>query len=210
MKDFIPLFPLKLVVFPDENLNLHVFEPRYKQMIRECEQNGTTFGVPAYIDNKIMDFGTELELLQISKKYDNGELDIKTRGIGVFKIDEYYRTAPNKLYSGADIQRMIDNQAGDEALYELIRENIEELFVVLKIKNNLNIDHCDFKTYHIAHHVGFSIEQEYQFLCLPTEKDRQEFMIDHLQKLIPVVREMERLKKRAQLNGHFKNLIPPK
>jgi len=209
MKDFIPLFPLKMVVFPEENLNLHIFEPRYKQLIRECEQNGTTFGVPAFIDNKIMDFGTELKLLSIDKRYDNGELDIKTQGIGIFKIEEFYRTTPNKLYSGADIERLEDTHHGDEALYELIREAIAELFIALNIKNNLEIEHTEFKTYNIAHHVGFSIEQEYQFLCLPTEKTRQEFMLDHMNKLIPVVREMERLKKRAQLNGHFKNIIPP-
>ncbi len=210
MKDFIPLFPLKMVVFPDENLNLHIFEPRYKQLIRECEQNGTTFGVPAFIDNKIMDFGTELKLLKVEKRYENGEMDISTRGIGIFKIEEFYRTTPNKLYSGADIERLISNDEGDPSLYELIRESIEELFIALNIKNNLDIDHTEFKTYHIAHHVGFSIEQEYKFLCMGTERERQEYMIDHIQKLIPVVREMERLKKRAQLNGHFKNILPLK
>ncbi len=198
-----------MVVFPDESLNLHIFEPRYKQLIRECDQNGTTFGVPAYIDNKIMDFGTELQLIKIEKRYDNGELDIKTRGIGVFKIEEFYRTTPNKLYSGADIERLTDTNKGDAALYELIRENINKLFLALNIKNNLEIDHNEFKTYHIAHHVGFTMEQEYEFLCMASEKLRQEYMIDHMQKLIPVVREMERLKKRAQLNGHFKNIIPP-
>lgn len=209
MKDFIPLFPLKMVVFPDENLNLHIFEPRYKQLIRECEQNGTTFGVPAFIDNKIMDFGTELKLVKIEKRYPNGEVDIKTRGIGVFKIQEFYRTTPNKLYSGADIERLKDSDEGDEALYELLRERIAELFTVLNIKNNLEIEHSDFKTYHIAHHVGFSMEQEYQFLCMESERKRQEYMLDHIQNLVPIVQEMERLKKRAQLNGHFKNLIPP-
>lgn len=210
MKDFLPLFPLKLVVFPDEKLNLHVFEPRYKQLVRECEQNGTTFGVPSYIDNKISGYGTELELVSIEKRYDNGELDIKTKGIGVFKIDTFYRTTPNKLYSGADIERIVDQDQGDLALYELIREKVEELFTVLNLENNLEIEHNDYKTYHIAHHVGFNLEQEYKFLCLFSEKERQNYMLEHLQKLLPVVREMERLKKRAQLNGHFKNVISPK
>jgi Lon protease-like protein len=210
MKDFLPLFPLKLVVFPDEKLNLHVFEPRYKQLVRECEQNGTTFGVPAFLDNKISDYGTELELLSIEKRYDSGELDIKTKGIGVFKIDTFYRTTPNKLYSGADIERMVNQEKGDLPLYELIREKVAELFTILNLKDNLNIQHNEFNTYHIAHHVGFSLEQEYEFLCLMSERQRQNYMFEHLQKLLPVVREMERLKKRAQLNGHFKNVISPK
>lgn len=210
MTDFIPLFPLKLVVFPDENLNLHIFEPRYKQLIRECEQNAITFGIPAYIDNKIMDFGTEISLVRVEKRYPNGEMDIKTRGIGVFKIQEFYRVAPKKLYSGADIERMENNLNGDYAMYEIILENLEKLFKTLNIKKDLPVHNDEFKTYDIAHHVGFSLEQEYEFLTLPAERLRQEFMLSHLEKLIPVVHEMERLRKRAQLNGHFKNVIPPK
>ena len=72
MTDFLPLFPLKLVAFPGEELNLHIFEPRYKQLIRECEQNGTTFGIPTFLDNKVLDFGTEIELI---KKIDMANRD---------------------------------------------------------------------------------------------------------------------------------------
>ncbi len=209
MTDFLPLFPLKMVVFPDENLNLHVFEPRYKQLIRECEDNGITFGIPAYIDNKIMDFGTEIQLVRIEKRYPDGEMDIKTRGIGVFKIEEFYRITPNKLYSGADIKRIDNRLMGEDPLYELILEKLGELFRNLNIKKEVPMLTDEFKTYDIAHHVGFTLEQEYEFLTLETERLRQEFMLTHLERLIPVVREMERLRKRAQLNGHFKNVIPP-
>ena len=68
----------------------------------------------------------------------------------------------------------------------------------------------DFKTYQLAHYVGFTIEQEYTFLCLKTEIERQDFMNDHLTRILPVVREMEFLRQRALLNGHFKNIVPPK
>ena len=102
----LPLFPLQMVVFPTEKLNLHIFEPRYKQLIREVEHNKTTFGIPAFIDGKVMPIGTELKLVSIEKKYDNGELDIKTIGVGVFMTKEFYMVTPNKLYPGADIKRL--------------------------------------------------------------------------------------------------------
>ena len=63
----LPLFPLQLVVYPGEKLNLHIFEPRYKQLIQECQEQGTTFGIPAFIDSEIMSIGTEIELLKIEK-----------------------------------------------------------------------------------------------------------------------------------------------
>lgn len=209
MTDFLPLFPLKLVVYPGERLNLHIFEPRYKQLIRECDQNGTTFGIPAFIDNQVMDFGTEIRLTEVSKRYDNGELDIKTEGIGIFKIHEYYREAPRKLYSGADIERIYDDSKGNGHTYHRILMAIEELFQILKIEKEVPANDGHFVTYDMAHHVGFSLEQEYQFLCLPTELDRQQYMLTHLEQLIPIVKEMERLRKKASMNGHFKNVISP-
>ena len=207
MTDFLPLLPLKMVVFPEEKLNLHIHEPRHKQMIRECEENGITFGIPAFIDGKVMNFGTEIRLLNIEKRHENGELDIKTTGVGIFKIQEYYNVTPKKLYSGADIKRIKYNSDGDPALNDLILENLGELFQALNINKSVPETREQIITYDLAHHVGFSIEQEYEFLCLPTELERQNYLIVHLKRLIPVVREMERLRLRAQLNGHFKNVI---
>jgi hypothetical protein len=210
MQDFLPLFPLQIVVFPGERLNLHIFEPRYKQLIRECETNGITFGIPAFINDQVMDYGTEIELLSIEKKYDSGELDIMTRGIGKFKILEFYRTAPGKLYSGADIVRVKDKGDGNIDLNEQILIQVRKLFDLLNIQKPLPGDPSFLYTYNIAHQVGFSVEQEYQFLCLPEEEERQQFMLAHLAKLLPVVEEMEEIRKKAQMNGHFRNIIPPK
>ena len=106
MTDFIPLFPLNLVVFPGEELNLHIFEPRYRQLIREAEENRVNFGIPAMIDGNMMNYGTEVKLEIVAKRYKGGELDIKTRGVGLFKITDFYKSVPNKLYSGADIERL--------------------------------------------------------------------------------------------------------
>ena len=55
---FLPLFPLRLVAFPGEDLNLHIFEPRYKELIQECDEKGITFGLPPFIDDKMQTFGT--------------------------------------------------------------------------------------------------------------------------------------------------------
>ena len=209
MDNLLPLFPLQLVVFPGEDLNLHIFEPRYRQLIQESDAEGFTFGIPAYIGGKLMTVGTEVKLLSIEKLYPNGEMDVKTRGVGLFSIKEFFRTAPNKLYAAADIGRLPHDTAGDVVANTHILELVEELFSLMKIDKNLPSGPNDFVTYDLAHHVGFSLEQEYQFLCVTDERSRQEFMRVHLEKLIPVVKEMENLRKRAEMNGYFKNVIPP-
>ena len=80
MTNFIPIFPLGIVVFPGEKLHLHIFEPRYKQLINECKESGKPFGIPTVISNRMNEMGTLVELKDIVQTYDNGEMDIKHRG----------------------------------------------------------------------------------------------------------------------------------
>ncbi len=88
MTNFIPVFPLGIVVYPGEALNLHIFEARYKQMITECSASGRPFGIPTVIGNKLRDMGTLVEVVEVNAVYDSGEMDIKTKGIQVFRILE--------------------------------------------------------------------------------------------------------------------------
>jgi Lon protease-like protein len=210
MSDLLPMFPLKLVVFPGEYLNLHVFEPRYKQLVMECETNDSTFGIPAFINNKIVSFGTEVRLLKIEKRYDNGEMDIRTQGIGIFQIIDFHNHTHNKLYASAEVKRLNELSQGDDATNITILDDLRELFKTMHLNKKPPIDSKQFVSFDVAHYVGFSLEQEYEFLCIPTEQARQRYLSAHLKQILPVVREMERLRERALLNGYFKHLNPPK
>ena len=88
MTNFIPIFPLGIVVYPGENVNLHIFEPRYKQLVKECYESKKSFGIPAVVDNKLQENGTLVNVTELSKVYENGEMDIKTKGEKVFRMLE--------------------------------------------------------------------------------------------------------------------------
>ncbi len=208
MHKFIPLFPLQMVVFPGENLNLHIFEPRYRQLISVCESEDITFGIPAYIDGKLSKLGTEIRLSAIEKRYPGGEMDIRTVAGGIFQVNRFYRQVPGKLYPGADIEQLEIDFNEDEVVNEQILELTRDLFEVLGIQKKLPETAENFLTYQIGHHVGFSVEQEYELLTLRNAIERQEHMLLHLERVVPMAKEMENLRKRAQMNGHFKN-IPP-
>jgi ATP-dependent Lon protease len=205
----MPMFPLGVVAFPTEKLNLHIFEPRYLQMIKECEAFGLHFGLPAFIDKKLMMIGTEMELVAIEKVYPNGEMDIKTKGVGLFKIHEFFPKMEEKLYGGAAVNPVEFDVEGDFLAYQKILEGMAELFKVLHINKPLPTIDENFTTYSIAHHIGLTVEQEFELLKITREEDRQEYIVEHLDRLIPLVREMHRLQERARLNGHFKHLQPP-
>jgi Lon protease-like protein len=207
MTNFIPVFPLGIVVYPGERLNLHIFEPRYKQLINECYAEGKPFGIPTVIDNKLNEMGTLVRITEMVQVYENGEMDIKTEGLRVFRILELIKSIPDKLYSGA-IVNYPDNieGPGKRALMEKIVKAVRELHRLLEIEKDFHKVDEELASYDVAHHAGMSLEEEYELLGLLREEQRQEYLKRHLSKVLPVIAEMETLKEKVKLNGHFKNL----
>jgi len=206
MTNFIPIFPLGIVVYPGESLHLHIFEPRYKQLISECFEQKKPFGIPTVIGSNMQDFGSLVQITEISKIYDNGELDIKTQGEKVFRILEVIKTVPDKLYSGAIVTYPDNIEQGKKELMQKVMEGIRHLHEVLKVDKDFKKADDELKSYDVAHHIGLSLEEEYELLGLLDEKQRQEYLKRHLAKTIPMVTGMEQLKEKIRLNGHFKNL----
>lgn len=206
MTNFIPIFPLSIVVYPGENLNLHIFEPRYKQLINECYTAKKPFGIPAVIDNKMQDNGSLVEITELSKLHDNGEMDIKTKGVRVFRILEIIKEVPDKLYSGAIVNYPDTYEKGNPEVMRKVMNSIRDLHRLLKVSKDFKKDDTEIRCYDVAHHIGLSLEEEYELLGLPDERQRQEYLKRHLTKVIPMIAEMEQLKEKIKLNGHFKNL----
>lgn len=206
MTNFIPIFPLGIVVYPGEMLNLHVFEPRYKQMVDECIREGKPFGIPAVIEKKVNEYGTLVEITQVEKTYDNGEIDVRTRGLKVFRILEVIRDVPEKLYAGAIVNYPDNHDRTSDKLREQVLTAVRELHHILQVSKQFPVEDDRLRAYDIAHHAGLSLEEEYEMLRLFQELQRLEYLKRHLNKVIPLMTEMERLKDRVKLNGHFRNL----
>ena len=206
MTNFIPIFPLGIVVYPGENLNLHIFEPRYKQLIMECQTQKKPFGIPTVIENRLQDYGSLVELVEVSKVHENGEMDIKTVGARVFRILEVIKDVPDKLYSGAIVNYPETNEEGNRELMKKVMNSIRELHKLLRVDKEFKKTDEELKVFDVAHHVGLSLEEEYEMLHLLQERQRQEYLKRHLTKVIPLVAEMEQLREKIKLNGHFRNL----
>ena len=204
----LPLFPLRLVVFPNEDLNLHIFEPRYKELVNECMETGLTFGISPFINESLQPIGTEIQLKRIAKKYPDGRMDIETKALGLYQIVRFVREVPDRQYAGAEIQRLEYDTTGDPELSVRIHAQVSELFRVLQVEKAIPTPE-ELITYDVAHQLGMSPAQEYHLLTLLFEKDRQSFILRHLRRLIPIAREMDELRARIQMNGHFRNVIPP-
>ncbi len=207
MTNFVPIFPLEIVVYPGEPLNLHIFEPQYKQLIRECIDNKKPFGIPPVFDKKVGELGTLVEITEMVKEYDSGEMDIRTRGLSVFKVLEVIKEIPGKLYHGA-IVNYPDNivEPGDSSMADLIMSEVKRMYTLLNVENKFPDRSGAVISYEIAHFVGLSRQQEYELLGLFTELQRLEYLRRHLNSILPLVQELEQLKARIQMNGHFRDL----
>jgi len=207
MTNFIPIFPLSIVVYPRENLHLHIFEPRYKQLILECKENDKPFGIPTVLNERLQEVGTLVQVTDVVQTYENGEMDIKTQGVKVFRILEVIKSVPEKLYSGAIVNYPENDQdEGNRKLMQNVVHGVKELHRLLNISKDFKKPEADLISYDVAHHAGLSLEEEFELLGLFKELQRQEYLKRHLHKVLPMLMEMEQLKEKVKLNGHFRNL----
>ncbi|EAY29617.1 LON peptidase substrate-binding domain-containing protein [Microscilla marina] len=205
---FLPFFPLNLVVYPDENLNLHVFEPRYKQLIHDCIEQNTNFGIPSFINEEVAAYGTEVKIVNVEKTYDDGKMDIKTKGVQVFKVLSFDQKTQEKLYAGGTVEVIPHEEVAPEEVSRELISNLKKLYEIIKVGAAINIQSFKVLSYQLAHKIGLSLEQQYEMLKISSEHDRQLYLLDHLKSSIPLMEEMERTKEIIRMNGHFKNLDP--
>jgi Lon protease-like protein len=204
--NFIPIFPLAIVVYPGERLNLHIFEPRYKQLITECHAGGKPFGIPSVLREQVAELGTLVRVEEVAKTYDNGEMDIRVAGISVFRILESTGRVPDKLYNGAIVTYPDNDMTGDPELLQKVVTGLKELHRLMNISKEFPRREQELCSYDLAHLAGLSLEEEYEVLGLMMELQRLEYLRRHLKTALPMAAGLENLREKVKLNGHFRNL----
>ena len=113
MEPLIPISPLEVMVYPDDALNLHIFEPRYQQLINDAVKSKKPFGIPAVVGRKICGLGTLVKLISVANVQADGQMDIKTRGLRIFQIGWLQKLFPGKLSSAALVEYPPNDETGD-------------------------------------------------------------------------------------------------
>lgn len=186
MDNVIPLFPLKLVVFPNSKYPLHIFEPRYKNMLEFCLMNDKGFGIVAQVGKEMSNIGCYVKISSVLKKYENGTYDIIVEGISRFSIDKIeihdngYFVA--KVYEYGDT-----DPTGDIGLIQEVKIKFE---AVLKKINFVpddpfwdNFIKTDTKSFKIAEKSGLTLTEQQELLLIQDENSRLNFLKKHFIKL---------------------------
>ncbi|MFT5735754.1 MAG: Lon protease-like protein [Maribacter sp.] len=202
----LPLFPLQSIFFPGETVPLHIFEPRYKQLINDCKDEAITFGIPVYINNR-MQYGVEVQLVEIVTSYESGEMDVVCVARQVFKLVSFEKQLVDKSYSGGLVELLAYDYKADEAFKAEVLSKLRDLYTIMEVPFS-EASVAKFNSFTLAHKMGLSFEQEYALLQIPKEMDRLSFIHDHLTTTIGVLSELERTRRTIELNGHFKNFDP--
>ena len=196
----IGLFPLALVLAPTERVPLHVFEPRYKELIGECIADADQFGVLLEDDEGRRDIGTLAEVREVVHIFDDGRMNILVEGGDRFRVTEWTEGRP---YPTAHVERLEDDdtaspdaQAAEAAL---------TLFRQLAEVADADIDEPDGASgslaFEIAAHVDFGTLPKQELLELLSERDRLRRLTELLEHAVAAMTREKDIRERAATNG---------
>ena len=117
--------------------------------------------------------------------------------------------AARQLYPGGDASELEVDFEENPSINEEIIELTKKIYSRLKVSKTVKSVEEGFRTYDIAHYIGLTLEQEYQMLTLRSAYPRQTFLLKHLKEILPNIEQNTGIRKRAELNGHYKQLTPP-
>jgi len=200
--DLIPLFPLQVVLFPEMDLPLHIFEPRYREMIGRCLETGEEFGVILATDGGLAAAGCTAAILEVVRQYPDGRLDIATAGRRRFRVLE---TVEAFAYLEGRVTFLVDEREAEPALPppERLRELYEEVLSLLGGQappgQNLGGDQLSFQ---IAEVLPLDLSYKQSLLELTSEGSRRQSLLQALEEFAGRLQRMKRMKTVAGGNGH--------
>ena len=201
--DRIPLFPLNVVLLPGADLPLHIFEPRYRQMIRDCLSSKSEFGILFALESGLAGTGCTAEILEVVKTYDDGRMDILTVGRAPFRVVELFSQNPvlegsvdylEDRYASANTQTCKELTEIYEACHTLI-------FGDYPRDADLDPEGNDRLSYSIASKLPMDLLWKQRILELRAEPERQERLLAYLRDWAPHLQKVESLQRRAAGNG---------
>jgi len=201
----IPLFPLNVVLLPGAELPLHIFEPRYRAMVKSCLEEQSEFGMLLSLDKGVARVGCTAEILEVAKRYSDGRMDILTVGRAPFRVVELFTEDP--LLEG-HVDYLDDRET---ATNPRIQRELVELFeachtlIFEDYPKNLEGAPEEQLSYLIAAALPMDLLWKQQILELRSEADRQERLVAYLREWAPHLQKKEAVRQRAGGNGHGLN-----
>jgi Lon protease-like protein len=203
--DRIPLFPLNVVLLPGADLPLHIFEPRYLEMVDRCLKEKSEFGVLLALPKGVARVGCTAEIIEVAKRHEDETMDILTVGRERFRVIDFFEENP--LAEG-QVDYLEDR---DTAVNPSMRRELLELYetchtlIFEDYPKNTGSDESTQLSFVIAGTLPLDLLLKQQILELRSELDRQERLVGYLREWAPHLQKTGVLRQRAGGNGHGLN-----
>jgi Lon protease-like protein len=195
----LPLFPLEIVVFPSAPLPLHIFEPRYKEMIGECLAQERPFGMVRAKENALSAIGCSARIVTVIRKYEDGRLDIAAEGAQRFEIIQVNQ---ERSFLQAEVAFFEDETSTvSKNAADAVIQLHEQLFAVLGQTVEIERD-ADFLSFYLAQDLPVDLDFKQTLLEMKSEAERIETLTEYYRATIPKIETSLRVRQRASGNGH--------
>jgi Lon protease-like protein len=201
MSILLPLFPLDVVLLPGVPLPLHIFEPRYKEMISECLAQEKPFGVVRAKEEGVAEIGCTAEIITVTKKYPDGRMDIVTQGRDRFEV---MHMDQERSFLRAEVLYLRDQPSAatpaqiDQALK--LHGEIMGLAGAAPEKAT-EIDRSQL-SFHLVGSLPLDLDFKQTLLAMKSESERIQAIISYFETILPGLRRAVQARNRAGGNGH--------
>ena len=196
----LPLFPLEAVLFPGTPLPLHIFEPRYKEMMAECLANNAPFGVVRALEEGVAEVGCTAEIVTVTKEYPDGRLDLIAEGRERFEVLELNQ---ERSFLRGEIL-LVPDEPGNAEVDEKARAvqlHLEILSLAGAVQDLSAADQNQL-SFHLAGSLPLDLDFKQRLLAMRSESERIQSVTTYLEKILPKLRRVARTREKAGGNGH--------
>ena len=187
------MFPLTIFPLPGEMVPLHIFEPRYRELLKDAEERDISFGI--YFNHAInaTKLGSLVKLESVIKRYPGGESDIIVKCQDLFRMETLFRSFKEKTYPGGEVEFwQIDIHSPVRAR---LAKEFEEFMRLLKISKFPS----PCSVFHVAIELGLDFDDRLKFVLLESEK-KEAFLSSRLKFQTHLLTEAEKAKDVFHLN----------
>jgi hypothetical protein len=187
------MFPLSIFPLPGEMVPLHIFEPRYRQLLSDAEERDISFGIYFNHTLNTRKLGSLVKLESVIKRYPGGESDIIVKCQDLFHMDTLFRTFREKLYPGGDVAFWQVNL--QESVSTKLHHHFEEYMHQLKITTVPQ----PVSNFHVANELNLDFEDRIRFVELDSEK-KELFLLNRLKFQMHLLSQAEKARDVFHLN----------
>ena len=197
----LPLFPLGVVLLPGEPVPLHIFEPRYKEMVRVCIDGDRPFGVVYASEARLAEVGCTATIERVAARYDDGRLDVVAVGEARFRVAAIHRDRP---YLTADVEPVTDATDADDlvARQAAIARHMKLLELAGETPRPQRYDRDLPASFVIGRNAGLDLAAKQELLEMDREDARVRFLSAHLGALLKRLKKARDLRDLARGDGH--------